>query len=258
MSRQFSRDFLIEVSKGNISGHSLVHKFGAGYGIGTTFTPITISGVYRTPQVGSATTLRVKAGNVNDTAAGTGAREITLIGLDATGAEITQVLATAGTSASSATSLSFIRLYRAYVSKSGTYATSTTGSHAADITIENGAGGTDWATIRSTNFPRSQTTIAAYSVPLEKTAYLLDFRISSDASKSFSYLFFKRESILDTAAPYQAMRLQFSGVGINAPLSISFPDPIKFTELTDIGFLARATSGSADMTAEFNLLLVDN
>ena len=28
MSTQFTRDFLIEVQKGNVPGHSMVHKFG--------------------------------------------------------------------------------------------------------------------------------------------------------------------------------------------------------------------------------------
>lgn len=35
MSRQFSRDFLIEVAKGNIAGHSFVHKFGKNEDLGT-------------------------------------------------------------------------------------------------------------------------------------------------------------------------------------------------------------------------------
>ena len=84
MSRQFSRDFLIEVSKGNIAGHSLVHKFGKNEDVGATFEPLTIGGVYQTLQPAAATTLRVKAGNANDTAAGTGAREVTVQGLDET------------------------------------------------------------------------------------------------------------------------------------------------------------------------------
>jgi len=258
MSRSFSSDFLIEVAKGNIAGHSLVQKFGMNYGLGTTFVPISVGGLYNTPQVAGATTLRVKAGNTNDTAAGTGAREVTFQGLDETGALVTEAVATAGTSASTATSATFIRLFRVYVSSTGTYATSTTGSHAAAIVIENGAGGTDWATINFTGFPHSQSEIAAYSVPLGKTAYVLDYRIYSDATKSFDFMFFKRESILDTAAPYEAMRVQFEGTGITAPLNVTFPDPLKFDALTDIGYMAKATTGTADIVGEFNILLVDS
>ena len=258
MSRAFSTDYLIEVAKGSVSGASTVQKFGMNYAIGTTFVPISVGGIYRTPQVASATTLRVKAGgNANDTSAGTGARTIYLEGLDETGALVNETLTTAGASASTASTTTFLRLFRAYVATSGTYATSTTGSHSAAITIENGAGGTDWAIIYATGFPHSQTEIGAYSVPLGKTAYILDYRIGSDSTKSFDYLFFKREGILDTAAPYKAMRVQFEGVGVNSKI-FTFPDPVKFPELTDIGFLAKVSAGTAQLTCAFNILLVDN
>lgn len=258
MSRQFSREFLIEVAKGNVPKHSLIQKFGMNYGLGTSYEPVSVGGVYNTPQVAGATTLRVKAGNANDTAAGSGAREVTLEGLDETGALVTEAIATAGASASSATTTTFIRLFRVFVSSSGTYATAAAGSHSADIVIENGAGGTDWATIYSTGFPHSQSEIGAYSVPLGKTAYLLDYRAFSDSSKSFEFLFFKRESILDTAAPYEAMRVQFEGVGITTTLDVELSGPIKFDALTDIGFMAKTTSGTADIVGKFNMLLVDD
>jgi len=259
MSRGFSRDFLIEVSKGLVPKHSLVHKFGMNYSMGTSFVPISVGGLYNTPQVAGATTLRIKAGgNANDTAAGSGAREITLEGLNETGALATETLATAGASASSATTTTFIRLFRVYLSESGTYATSLAGSHSAAITIENGSGGTDWATIYATGFPHSQSEIAAYTVPLGKTAYLIDYRLSSDANKSFDFMFFKRESILDTSAPYEAMRIQFEGNGIESPIQFIFPDPLRFDALTDIGFLAKVSTGTADVVGSFNLLLVDD
>lgn len=105
--------------------------------------------------------MRIKAGgNAADTAAGAGAREVTLIGLDASGNVVTEAIATNGISASSATTNSFIRLYRAYVSASGTYATAAAGSHTAAIVIENSAGGTDWLTIDATSFPLAQSEVS--------------------------------------------------------------------------------------------------
>ena len=131
-----SGEYLIEVAKGNISGASIIHKFGQSDAIGTSFVPVARGSIYHTVQVGSATTLRVKAGNTNDTAAGSGAQKVMLEGIDETGAIATEELTTAGTSASTASTTTFIRLYRMYVSESGTYATSAAGSHAADIVIE--------------------------------------------------------------------------------------------------------------------------
>lgn len=258
MSRSFSTDWLIEVARGNVPGASLVHKFGMNYAVGGTYVPLCVGGLYNTPQTGSATTLRIKAGNANDTAAGSGAREITLQGLDETGALVSEAVATAGASASSATTATFMRLFRAYVSASGTYATQTTGSHSADIDIENGAGGTDWATIYSTGFPHSQSEICVYSVPLGKKAYVLDYGITSDANKDFDFIFFKRESILATSAPYEAMRIQFEGVGIEGEIKRVFRDPLEFPALTDFGFMVTVGTGTAQMSGDMNILLIDD
>ncbi len=72
------------ISRGLVDGQSVVHKFGRGV-VGTSFVPIAFGNIYRTPQPANATALRVKAGDANDTAAGTGAREVMVQGLSATG-----------------------------------------------------------------------------------------------------------------------------------------------------------------------------
>lgn len=250
----------VEVARGNITGQTIIHKFGRNTAVGTTFVPVTIGGVYQTPQPASATTLRIKAGgNANDTAAGTGAREITLEGLDASGNLLTETLATNGTSASSATSGSFLRLFRCYVSGSGTYATASAGSHAGDIVIENSGGGTDWAIIDSGDFPRSQSEIGAYSIPAGKTGYIERVSFFADTTKTTDVLFFKRGNILETAAPYTAMRAiideKISGGG---ETSLTFDSPIMIAGPADIGVLAKVDTGTAEVDVEFEILIVDN
>lgn len=256
------KDFLLEVSKGNVTGHSIVHKFGHNTAIGTTFAPVAQGGIYQTPQVGSATTLRIKAGgNANDTAAGTGAREITLIGLDETGAEVSETLATAGASASAVTTTTFIRLYRAFVSKSGSYATSSSGSHSADIIIENGAGGTDWATIKVNGFAKSQSEIGVYTIPNGYTGYLLGAFGFVDSTKITELLLFRREGILKTSAPYDAMRLIFEERVDGGIFDIQLKAPIKLNSDgngCDVGFMAKIDTGVADVEVDFEILLVEN
>jgi len=252
-------EFLAEVEKGNVPGHSTFHKFGRNASVGTSFVPIASQGFYRTPQAASATALRVKAGgDANDTAAGSGARSINLQGLDETGALVNETIATAGASASSASTTTFMRLFRAYVVDSGTYGSATAGSHSGDIVIENSAGTEDWTTIFATDFPRGQSEIGAFTVPLGKSAYLYSYGMTSDSTKVFDWMFFKRESILDASAPYEAMRLQFEGVGILEQYNEHLGVPYKFPALTDIGIMAKVDTGTADMSAEFELLLVDN
>ena len=251
--------YYLDVVSGNApSNAQVVHKFGRNSAVGTSYVPVTLGGVYQTPMVSGATQLRVKIGDTNDTAAGTGARSIYIEGLNALGALVSEVIPTAGLASGAASVNSYIRLYRAYVYTSGTYATASAGSHAANIVIENAAGGTTWATIDSTGFPRGQTEMAAYTVPLGKTAYIMSFHVSVDSSKTTDVLFFQRPGVLETAAPYQAMRKVFGITGISLTQEFKFDIPQgPFLAGTDLGVLAKVSSTTANVVVSFEILLKD-
>lgn len=247
------------LTAGDVEGWSVVHKFGHNQAVGTTYAPITYGSLYPTPQVSAATALRVKAGNAADTADGAGARKVMLYGIDETGAEVSEELTTAGASASSPTSATFLRLFRAFVSESGTYASASAGSHAAAITIENAAGTEDWATIALEGFPRGQSYIGAYTVPLGKTAYLMSAHASTDSTKVTDLILFFRPNILQTSAPYSAMRAQrdvhvgprgFADILLDAPMG-------PYAALTDIGFMGKVDSGTAEVDVNFEIWLKD-
>lgn len=241
-------------------GYSIVHKFGRNASIGSAYVPICNGGIYRTPQVAGATKVRVKAGDANDTADGSGAREIIIQGLDATGAFATEALATAGASAGADSANTYIRVFRAWVSKSGTYVlTAATGSHVADIVIEKAAGSEDWLTISSaTSIDRAQTQIGCYTVPLGKTAFLNNFYTSVDANKAHDLILMQRPDILQTAAPYSGMRMVEEFIGLQDPIipTFSVPDG-PFPALTDLIWLGRISAGSADISVDFEILLKD-
>lgn len=247
------------VTAGDISGVSIVHKFGRNAAVGTTFVPVAFGGVYQTPQYGSATTLRIAAGgNANDTAAGTGAREITLQGLDENGNLVSEAVATAGASASSATTTTFSRLFRFYVSASGTYATASAGSHAGSIVVENGAGGTTWGTISATGFPMGQSEIACYTVPAGKVGYITEFDLITDATKPTDIILFKRENANETAAPYSRMSKVLSTDNLTVAFQQTHINPLgPFPAHTDIGFMAKVASGTASVAADFEIVLID-
>lgn len=245
----------LELSAGRITGTSAVQKFGFSGTIGTTFKPLTLINDYRMRQAASAVTLRVKAGgNAADTAAGAGAREVTLIGLNQLGAEVTEAVATAGASASSATTATFIRLYRAYVSSSGAYADGhTTFSQAAAITIEDSGAANDWGTLGA---QLGQTQIGAYTVPLGKTAYIQNITLNVSSSKAVSFKFMQRRDVLTAAAPYKAWRLirqmdlvtGRAGVSPNAPFG-------PFPALTDLCFFAKTATGTGSASVDFEIIL---
>lgn len=235
---------------------SLVHKFGRNPSLTTSYTPISIGAIYRTPQVSGATKVRVKAGNAADTADGNGAREVTIVGLNASGEEVSETLATAGGSAGPNSTYEYIRLYRAFVSKSGTYASQSGGSHTADVVIENAAGTQDWLTIDVDGFAFGQSEIAAYTVPLGYEAWIPSQHIYVQTTKPVDVVFFQRPGILETAAPYQAMRVIQSYVGMDAASASDHQfTPIgPIAELTDIGYMAKGAS-TPSISVDFDILL---
>ena len=245
-----------DISKGKVEGTTIVHKFGKNEAVGTSYEPLSIGGVYQTPQVSGAISLRVKSGDANDSPGGTGARKILIQGLDETGAEVSEELNTNGASAGSASTATFLRIYRSYITESGTYAGAAGGSHAASVVIETAAAAT-WLTIDVTDVARSQSQIGLYTVPLGKTAYLYEYVLTTDSNKAVDFVLFKRENILQTSAPYSARRIVREHVGIQGHFESGFKGAQKFTELTDIGWMVKAAS-AAVATADFEIELVNN
>lgn len=252
-------NFYLEVASGNIPGKSIVHKFGRDPAVGTSFKVISLVQTYWTPTVGAK--LRIKAGgNAADTIDGVGAQQVTIIGLDSTTfEEVTEVIDLAGASASAASSNTYIRFYRAYVSRSGTYATSTAGSHTADITIET-SGGVAVGLITATDFSMGQTQTGAFTIPAGKTGYVLSLGAYVDSGKSASLLFFQRSNIDDVTTPFTGiMRLVEEYNGITGALSPALPAPLgPYPEKTDIGFLGKVSATTGAISVNFSVLLVDN
>ena len=245
----------LDIARGLASGCRSFNKFGRNTSVGSSFVPVSRSGFYRTPQANAHVHLRIKAGgNANDTAKGSGAREIVLIGIDEFGDYTTQALATAGASASAQTSKSFIRLFDVYVSKSGTYSTQTARSHAGTITIENAAGGEDWAVIVDGTLGRGKTEMAVYTTPRDRSAALRNVTISSDSDKKANIVLYKRENILEVAAPYTSMLLVTEYPQSAGLLDVVFDPPLYFPPLCDFGFLANVSASTVDVSVNMDII----
>jgi len=247
------KDALIDTVRGRVEKTSIIHKFGRNDNIGTTFVPLALGGIYRTPQVNDATSLRVKAGNANDTVDGSGARGVILHGLSKQGLEVRENVPTAGTSAGANSKTLFLRLFRSYTSSSGTFSSVPSNSQAAAIVIENSAGTEDWATI---NDQMSQSHTAAFTVPLNMTAFILSFFTTVDGNKAHDLLLYAREGILQTVAPFSAMRAFTHVVGLTDPLVPRLRSPIgPFPELTDLIWVSKVAAGTAAVSVDFEILL---
>ena len=252
----FSDTDYYEIVSGNVTGKTVVHKFGAG-SVSTTLVPVTQSGFYRTPT--TAVALEFVSDDATDTSDGVGAREITVTGLNSSWEEVTIVKATNGiTPVAFGTDL--VRLYRWHVSSSGTYATQSSASHAGTLTIREVTGGAIWSTIGVTPFPSGQSQIGAYTIPTGKTGYLIGKLIYTDTGKTADVYFFQRNNADDVTAPFTGiMRLIEREVGVQGGFDHHFTIPKNgFVGPCDVGCMAKVASGTADISVEFEMLLVDN
>lgn len=245
---------VLEIQRGNVPGFSFVHKFGAG-SVTTVIAPVSPVNKYETPT--AAVTLEFVSDDANDTSAGTGAREVTVTGLNAAWEEVDVVVVTNGlTAVTLGTDL--IRVYRWRVSKSGTYANATTGSHAGNLTLRVSGGGTIWDTIVNTPLATGQSQIGSYTIPAGFTGYLYGKVQFTDTSKTADVYMFQRPNADVVVAPYTGIfRVIEREVGLQGGFDHHFAAPKgPFVGPCDIGFMAKVTTGSAEISVEFELLLV--
>lgn len=251
-------DFGVDIAKGEVPGHSVIQKFGRNSAVSSTFVPICSSGFYRTPT--SNTALEVVSTSTNDDIAGTGARTIYYEGLQNSGGNLVVVSDVVELDGTTAVALpdQLIRLYRWYVASSGTYASQSAGSHAGTLTIRESGGGNTWSTIVPNGFPVSQSQIGAYTVPTGYMAYVSKITYSVESDKEAEILMFQREGVLNTSAPYNAMRLVTEINSAKGTSSVYYDTPLKFEEETDFGFLGKLKSNTGPMTVDFEIKLVQN
>ena len=167
------KDFFLEVQQGHVPGYAIVHKFGRNDSIVNNVwdlvSPAGPSGSFPA----SGTPVRIQAGgDGDDTANGTGARELTVIGIDTNLNEVVETIVTSGTNASAYTSNSFWRVYRAYVSSVGTYG----GNNIGNIVVEHSSA----VDIIDILAGEGQSQHAAYTIPAGKTGYLLSIALMAD------------------------------------------------------------------------------
>lgn len=254
-------DFYLEVRKGNIPKHSIVQKFGAIQGVTTTLTPVTTSGAYPTPTTPIALEL-VSDDNTNDKSGGAGALEVTIEGISNTNGAWTEEVQTVALNGTTAVAVpnSMLRVYRMYVSSSGSYANATTPSHNSTITLRVSGGGATWQQLVPTGtFGLSQSEIAVYTIPKGYTGYFLSKNVSIEGSKSASVFLFVRENADDVTTPYSPMRVKELERNLDANTAKQPTAPLlKITGTADVGFMAASTSTTTSLSVEFELLLVED
>ena len=240
----------IPIAAGSVTGYKAIHKFGRNPNVGNA--PETIwmyGGKYVYLDVGAASTLYAYSADAQDSASGDGARTITIQGLDNNFNEIEETVTVGG----AATTLEFLRVYRAFVATAGSLNT-----NKGDVLIStaSGGGGTVLADIGTigtgSTFGLGQTQLALYTIPAGKRGYLTTWNVGlAPANNKATVLLKSRE--LNGDGPFRTKDI-VDLVGGNHHQNYSIP--LRFPEKTDIEILASGDTSSI-ISSSFDIILVD-
>jgi len=246
-------DYGTEMALGRSPTREVVHKFGANHTVGNSVVDIWIeSGIYVWLQ--AVVTLEAISDSVNDTLAGSGARTIRVEGLDANWDVITEDIDMNGTSATTSTSQSFIRINRAFVLTCGTYSDSNDGI----ITIRtSGAGAVQLSIHVDEGFGVGQSQVARYSIPRGKQILVHSTHMWTDNTQPATIWALMREGANIVSAPFTPRRLLIEFSGMTAPEDLMIVTPFKATEYTDVFFQAIAGAGSTAVSIDFEFVQID-
>lgn len=244
-----SNNWLMDAQHGWIKGWSAASKYGANPSVSTTFEDIWYAGATLTWMTAAAT-IEAISDSANDAAAGTCARTIKIEGLDANWDETSETITMNGTSATTATSASFIRINKAYVVTTGTYG----GSNIGNITIRVSSAGSTQAYIAATEGGSDKIHL---SVPRLKEVDIHEVHFSSDSSKETDFRIQIRENGNDVTVPYSPWITKAYYARQVGMTDISYLVPLRLPEKSDFRIQAVVQSTATYCCAEIKYSIHD-
>ena len=186
----------------------------------------------------AASTLSVVSSSANDTAAGTGARTFTLIGLDANYAVIVETVTLNGVTPVTTTN-SFLRLLRGYCATGGTYA----GTNQGNITITATTGGSVQGYVIIGHGRLSQ---GFYTVPAGRRFILKRVIVASESSKPTNFHIYVNEST-PVVAPYGQKQIGVNYPAISGTFQEDFYHETILPAKTDIWAAATTSTSNTNL-----------
>jgi hypothetical protein len=197
-----------------------------------------------------ASTIYVYGADAEDGAAGTGARTVTVQGLDTDYNAIEETLTVDG----AVSTKSFLRVFRAFVASAGSLQT-----NKGTVVISTGAsgGGTVLATIATigsgTVYGQGQTNLSLYTIPVGKTGYLTNWNIGVGAyNDSVTANLYTRE--IGNGLIFRTRDIMDVPGGLHQRI---YQVPFALPEKTDIEIRGIASTGTT-ISSTFDIILIDN
>ena len=251
-------DYALEVARGNVTGVSQVNKFGRNSNIASGATEEIWDG--SVAYVFPATALMTSISQTTDQTAMRGA-SIEIQGLNAAWEAITQTIALDATDTTTpivftaatdvvlgTTGVAMLRVFRIKV-LADVVSTSQIRVHNVGETV-------DYAIIDTGN---NQTLMAIYTVPAGKTAYMTSYYahhnpVTNQDPTSNPIGLWAR----DKANSYEAQIKHVVGLPTNGGFQHFYNPYTKYTEKTDLYITSSPVGKAADVSAGFDLFLIDN
>lgn len=250
-----SEPFELQVSRGQIAYHEPLFKFGNNTTVGDSLETIWAEGgLYVYPP--SASVMTVSSSSTADTSAGTGARTVTVFGLDADYNEISETVTLNGQTAVNTTK-SYLRVNRMNVRSAGSGGANAGVIYTGTGTITSGVPANVYASINGVT-GSNQSLMAIWTVPAGYTAYLLQYDISNGTTSNTPAVCKLVLAIRPYGEVFQSKDVKSLTTGMHVEERFSLP--VKVTEKSDIEVRAISSSASVsfDISAAFEIIYIKN
>jgi hypothetical protein len=244
-----NEDFALQVARGQIPGHSAISVFGYNPDVDTAEESIWPDGG-TVPHPTVASVLKISSSSTDDTSAGTGARTVTIVGLDGSYNQVSESITLNGQTAVNTTN--------SYLYVNGFYVAST-GSGGANAGKINAGTGVVTAGVPAVLYDIIATgynnrTTAHYCVPAGYTGYLTTGVITTgQASGSTSVTAFLKQHGQDGIVRVGAVSTLNNG-----SVQYDFSYPYIISEKNCVGASAIGSAANNSASAFFNIVLIKN
>jgi len=244
-----TEDFALQVARGQIPGHSAISIFGYNPDVDTTEESIWPDGG-TVPHPTLASVLKISSSSADDTSAGTGARTVTIVGLDGSYNQVSESITLNGQTAVNTTN--------SYLYVNGFYVAST-GSGGANAGNINAGTGVVTAGVPAVLYDIIATgynnrTTAHYCVPAGYTGYLTTGVITTgQVSGSTSVTAFLKQHGQDGIVRVGAVSTLNNG-----SVQYDFSYPYIISEKNCVGASAIGSAANNSASAFFNIVLIKN
>lgn len=244
-----SEEFWLQVARGQIRGHSIVHIFGYNPDVDSANeeTVWTAGGLYQ--HLSSPATMTVSSSSASDTSAGVGARTIYILGINSTGGEVSEIVTLNGQTPVNTTH-TYTEIQRCNVVTAGSTAHNVGNISIGTGTVTSGVPAVIYGHILATE---NASLMGHYTVPIGYTGYLISGNMSCGATQANKSIIGRLKLKTNGVVLTSAIVTFSSGI---APFDFKYPIAIPANAC--IQATAKSTTDNEAVSCYFQLLLIKN